>query len=93
MRVFVTLATVIVPSLLRPLCAGATRLEVDGATLAAVLRALDARCPGFYDRVVDNGAVRPELAIAMNGEILHLPLHEPIAPGAELTIVPAIGGG
>lgn len=87
------MALVIVPALLRGLCGGAQRLEVEGNTLDGVLRALDQRCPGFYDRIVDGGRVRPELAIAMNGEILSLPLHEPIAPGAELTIVPAIGGG
>ncbi|MGI8926824.1 MAG: MoaD/ThiS family protein [Tepidiformaceae bacterium] len=82
-----------IPSLLRPLCAGARRLEVPGTTLGEVLLALDSRCPGFYDRVVASGRVRPELAIALDGEVLSLPLHEPLLPGAELTIVPAIGGG
>ncbi len=82
-----------IPALLRPLCGGAERLEVEGETLGAVLRALDLRCPGLYDRVVEDGRVRPELAIALNGEILAIALHELIAPGAELTIVPAIGGG
>ena len=87
------MALVIVPALLRDLCGGAARLDVEGETLGGVFRALDLRCPGFYDRVVAGGAVRPELAIAINGEVLSLPLHEPIPPGAELAIVPAIGGG
>jgi len=51
------------------------------------------RCPGIYGRVVENGRVRPELAIAMNGEILTLALHTPIGADSELTVVPAIGGG
>ncbi len=82
-----------VPALLRSLCGGTARLEVEGATLGEVLRALDLRCPGLYERVVEDGRVRPELAVAINGEVLSLALHEPLAPGTELTLVPAIGGG
>jgi sulfur-carrier protein len=81
------------PSLLRSLCGGAAHIEVSGATLAEVLRETDLRCPGFFARVVEDGRVRPELAIAINGEVVSLALHEPIPPGAEIAIVPAIGGG
>lgn len=84
-----------VPSLLRPLCDGTRELVVSGATLEAVLRAADEQCPGFYERVVDveEHRVRLELAIAMDGEIVTLYLHEPIAEDAHLAIVPAIAGG
>jgi len=82
-----------IPALLRSLCEGAARLEVEGATLGEVLKALDLRCPGLYERVVEDGRVRPELAVAINGEVLSPALHEPLAPGTELTLVPAIGGG
>jgi molybdopterin converting factor small subunit len=87
------MATVIVPALLRDLCEGSSKLELDGATLEQLLRAVDTRCPGFYDRVVEHGQMRPELALAMDGEILRLALHDAIAPNAEIAIVPAIGGG
>ncbi|MEX0782826.1 MAG: Uma2 family endonuclease [Dehalococcoidia bacterium] len=85
--------TAIIPALLRPLCAGASRLEVEGATLGDVLRALDLRCPGLYDRVVENGHLRPELAVAIDGEAGSFPLHEPLSATSELTILPAISGG
>lgn len=87
------MATVIVPALLRSLCGGTSKLELEGATLEQLLRAVELRCPGFYDRVVDNGRVRPELAVAINGEMESAQLHDPIAPNAELAIIPAIGGG
>lgn len=87
------MATVILPALLRDLCGGAAKLQVEGASLGEVLRAVDERCPGLYDRIVEDGRMRPELAIAMDGEILSLALHTPVAPATELTIVPAIGGG
>lgn len=85
--------TAIIPALLRPLCAGANRMEVDGETLGAVLRAIELRCPGFYERVVENGHLRPELAVAIDGEAGSFPLHEPIGPTSELAILPALSGG
>lgn len=84
---------VIIPTPLRDLCAGAAHLDVPGATIGEVLREMDSRCPGFYARVVENGRVRPELAIAINGEMESAQLHEAILASAEIAIVPAIAGG
>lgn len=82
-----------IPTQLRGLCGGTDRLRVAAQTLGELLHAVDGRCPGFYDRVVEGGQVRGELAIAINGEAMAYPLHEPLRPGAEVAIVPAIGGG
>jgi molybdopterin converting factor small subunit len=79
--------------MLRELCGGARQLEVVGATLGDVLRAVDRLAPGFYERVVEAGEVRPELAIAIDGEASGFPLHELVSASAEIAIVPAIGGG
>jgi molybdopterin converting factor small subunit len=86
-------ALVIIPATLRDMCGGSPRLEVEGATIGAVLRALDGRCPGFYSRVVDGGRLRPELAFAVDGEVVPLALHDVVTPTTEIAIVPAIGGG
>ena len=82
-----------IPAGLRSFCEGASRVEVAGATIGEVLRAVDGRCPGFFARVVDEGRLRPELAFAINGEVVPLALHDPVEQGTELTIVPALGGG
>ncbi len=87
------MATVVIPATLRDFCAGAAKLEVPGATIEQVLRELDQRCPGFYDRVVERGRLRPELAFAIDGEVISLGLHHSVGPAAEIAIVPAIGGG
>jgi len=87
------MATIWVPSPLRPLCGGATRLHVDGATLGDVLRAVEVRCPGFLDEILDNGRLRPEIAIAIDGEAGSYSLHEQLAPGTEISILPAMAGG
>ncbi len=84
---------VIVPATLRTLCGGSPQLDIHASTVEELLRAVDARCPGFYARVVEDGRLRPELAFAIDGEITPLGLHDTIAPSAELTIVPALGGG
>jgi sulfur-carrier protein len=84
---------VFIPSLLRDLCAGSNKLELEATSVDELLRALDLRCPGFYARVVEDGRVRPELAFAIDGEIVPLALHDRLAANAEITIVPAIGGG
>ncbi len=87
------MASVLIPTQFRGLCAGASRLELPAATLGDLLRAIDAQCPGFYDRVVEDGSVRGELAIAIDGEAGRFPLYEPLRAAANVTIVPAIGGG
>ncbi len=84
---------VIIPATLRSFCGGSSQLEVDGANIGQVLRALDERCPGFYGRVVEEGRLRPELAFALNGEVVPLALHTEVTPETEIAIVPALGGG
>jgi molybdopterin converting factor small subunit len=85
--------TIVIPVMLQPLCDGERRAEVEGETLGEALRGLDERCPGIYDRLVEDGRIRPQLAVAVNGEVYQMSLSERLKPGTELTIVPAIGGG
>ena len=87
------MARVFVPTLFRTLCGGAQDLDVPAETLDELLRGLDERCPGFYERVVKNGRVRGELAVAIDSEAANYPLHEPLRADAQVTIIPAIGGG
>jgi hypothetical protein len=84
-----------IPNLLRPLCDQAGDIIVPAGTLDAVLKAADMQCPGFYERIVEveEHRLRLELAIALDGEITRLSLHQQIREDAHLAIVPAIGGG
>lgn len=87
------MAVVIIPATLRDHCAGASKLEVPGTTIGEILRAVDDQCPGFYQRVVDGQRLRPELAFALNGEVVPLALHDHVSDTTEIAIVPALGGG
>ena len=66
---------------------GETELEVPGATVREIVRALEARFPGLGP-MIDQA-----MAIAVDGEILQDPYLEPVRPDSELYVLPKIGGG
>lgn len=87
------MALVFIPAPLRDLTRGLDRVEVAGATLRQVIANLDARYPGLKARVLEAGDVRPGIALAVNGVQAEARLLEPVPEGAEVQILPAIGGG
>jgi molybdopterin converting factor small subunit len=83
-----------VPAPLRSLCEGCDRVEVEGATLRAVFDAVAEQHPELVARIVEDGALRPDIAVAIDGSILDQGgLVEAVAPDAEIYLVPPIGGG
>ncbi len=84
---------VFIPSQMRPLTEGKDRVEAEGTTVRQVIDALDARYPGFRARVLEDDRIRPGLSVAVNGVVATLGLLEKVPPHAEITIVPALGGG
>ena len=88
------MATVWIPSLLRPLAGGQDKLQVEGSNLRQVIDALDALHPGFKERLLfDAARLRPEIAAAIDGNTEHLGLLEPVRPDTEIHFVPSIAGG
>lgn len=89
------MAIVFVPSLMRDLTGGASRVEVSASNLRQLLDALDAAYPGMKARLVDeeSGRIKPEIVAAVNGETEHMGLLEPIGESTEVHFIPAIGGG
>lgn len=85
--------TVRIPALFRERCGGAAAVTVEGSTLGEVLQALDRHCPGLSALLVDGGGLRPELSVAIDGEVVAGALHEPVPAGAEIVILPALAGG
>ncbi len=86
------MATVWIPSLLRPLCGGAHTVKAHGATLGAIIDDLEAQYPGLRDRLLETDRIRPELAIWIDGDEA-ADLAAPVSPASEIQIVPAIAGG
>jgi len=67
-------------------------MRVDGRTVLEIVKALDARVPGLANRVLDAGPViRTHINVFVAGE--RATVHTPVAPGAEVYVVPAVSGG
>lgn len=87
------MATVFIPSTMRQLTDGVEQVEIPGATLRAIVSGLDAQFPGFEATLVQDGRVRPGLAIAVNGVAQSIGLIAEVPEDAEIHILPAISGG
>jgi molybdopterin converting factor small subunit len=88
--------TVRIPTQLRSLTGGASETTVEGATVAEVLKALDAANPGFAERIFDDGgALRRFVNVFVADEDIRFlqNLDTPTAAGQVVSIVPAVAGG
>ncbi|MHB1501868.1 MAG: ubiquitin-like small modifier protein 1 [Candidatus Dormibacteria bacterium] len=85
-----------VPSPLRQLTAGASEVDVEGATVGEALRDLDQRFPGFASRLFEPaGGLRHFVNVYRNDEDIRGAggLEAPLQAGDDLSIVPAVAGG
>ncbi|MEZ5363785.1 MAG: MoaD/ThiS family protein [Bryobacterales bacterium] len=87
------MATVFIPTMLQSLAGGCKSVEVAGDTVGDLIRNLDALHPGIEARLVDDGALRSNLAVAVDGEVSVVGLLEDVPEDAEVHFIPAISGG
>ena len=90
------MATVLVPTPLRRLTGGQSKLTVEGDNIEAVLRAIDTAYPGIADKVFDGeGNVKRFINVFLNdNEIRTLQgLDTPVGENDRVSIVPAMAGG
>lgn len=88
--------TVRIPTQLRELSAGASEVELDGATVADVLAALDAQHAGFAGRLFDgDGALRRFVNVFVDEEDIRFldGVDTALRGGETVSIVPAVAGG
>lgn len=84
---------VFVPTMLQSLTDGVKEVEVSAGNVRQVVERLDELYPGIKERLVEEGRLRPNLAVSIDGEIARLGLLEKVAENSEVHFVPAIGGG
>ena len=79
--------------MLQGLTGGVKQVEVEGANMRRVIDRLEEPYPGIKDRLVEDGGIRPNLAVAIDGEVARMGLLEKVGENSEVHFVPAIGGG
>jgi hypothetical protein len=71
-------------------------LDVPGATVAEVVRGMEALAPGFAFYVCDEvGRLRQHVNVFVDGERVNdrATLSDPVAPGTRVLILQALSGG
>lgn len=87
------MATIFIPSMLQSLTGGAKRVDCDARNIRQVIERLEELYPGIKDRLVENGELRPNLAVAIDGDVAIMGMLEKVGENSEVHFVPAIGGG
>ena len=85
-----------IPGPLRRLSEGEVTVDVEAHDLASAIDALDARYPGFRDRLLDEkGDLRQFVNVYLNDEDVRLGsgLQARVGEKDEISIVPAVAGG
>jgi molybdopterin synthase sulfur carrier subunit len=85
--------TVYIPTLLQAVTGGKSAVEVDGATVRQVIDNLEQLYPGLRERLLDQGKLRPNISVAVDGEVTPMGLLEAVSPQSEVHFVAAIKGG
>lgn len=88
--------TIRIPTTLRTLTGGESQVEVEAATVAEALAALENEHPGFNDRLFDeDGSIRRFVNLFVaDDDVRYLDgVDTPIPEGETLSIIPAVAGG
>ncbi|RME80357.1 MAG: MoaD/ThiS family protein [Caldilineae bacterium] len=90
------MTTVYIPTPLRRLTANQSKVEIQGETLGAVLKALGETYPGVEERIFDDrGQVKRFINVFVNDDEMRTlqGLDTPVRPEDKISIVPAMAGG
>lgn len=87
------MAIVYIPSLMQHLTSGQQKVNVPGSTVRQIIENLENDFPGMKERLVDNNRVKPNISVAIDGEVTPLGMLEKLREDSEVHFLPAIGGG
>ena len=78
---------------MQKLCDGEQKLVIEGTNLRQVIDNLDSQYSGFKDRLVEDGKIKPNISVAVDGEITPLGMIQKFSPDSQDHFLPAISGG
>ena len=85
--------TVIIPSLLRKFTGGIERVDVPGKSIRELVLHLGQQFPGIDQQLLEDGDIRPSIAVSIDGEIATGGVLDAVNPDSEVHFIPALGGG
>jgi molybdopterin synthase sulfur carrier subunit len=90
------MTTVYIPTPLRRLTGGQSKIHVEAQDVVGLIQELDAEYPGFSERILDGeGNTKRFIQIFRNDEEIRTlqGLGTPVSEGDRVSIVPAMAGG
>lgn len=87
------MATVYIPSLMQKMTGGNSTVEVEGSSVRQIINNLDVEYPGIKDRLMNKNRVKPNISVAVDGEVTPIGILEKVGEDSEVHFLPAIGGG
>jgi molybdopterin synthase sulfur carrier subunit len=90
------MATVLVPTPLRRLTGGQTKLTVEGNDIAVLIQSINQQYPGISDKLLDDeGNVKRFINVFVNDDEIRTlqGLATPVKASDRVSIVPAMAGG
>jgi sulfur-carrier protein len=89
-------ATIFVPTPLRKLTNGQSKVNLSGASVADLIEHAEKQYPGFRERVLDaDGEIKRFINIFVNGVDIRTMQGKatPVKDGDEVSVIPAMAGG
>jgi sulfur-carrier protein len=85
--------TVVIPALLRKFTGGIERVDVPGKSIRDLVRHLGEQFPGIDQQLLQDGDIRPSIAVSIDGEIATGGVLDAVSENSEVHFIPALGGG
>jgi molybdopterin synthase sulfur carrier subunit len=87
------MATVVIPALLRKFPDGKDRVTASGRNLGQLVEDLERQFPGLREQLIEDGEVKPSVAVSIDGDMGTGGVLEPVRESSEVFFLPAISGG
>ena len=78
---------------MQSLTGGQQTVEIEGATVRQIIENLEKAHPGMKERLVADNRVKPNISVAVDGEVTPMGMLEKVGVSGEVHFLPAIGGG
>ncbi len=87
------MATVFIPALMQNLTDDQRQIDVPGKSVREIINNLEEMHPGVKARLMDKFKLKPNITVAIDGEVSPIGVLEKVGEDSEVHFLPAIGGG